>query len=70
MSEHGREIMLSDFAMIVGGLGNLVQPEVQDTKKKCEEYIKAWHLSTEDIKKFIVSHYVSLIFEIAHTAIG
>ncbi len=55
--------MLSDFSMIVGGLGKLVQPEVQDNKKKCEEYIKAWHLSTEDLKIFIVSNYVSGDFE-------
>lgn len=63
MSEHGRQIMLSDFSMIVGGLGKLVQPEVQDNKKKCEEYIKAWHLSTEDLKIFIVSNYVRGDFE-------
>lgn len=50
--------MLSDFSMIVGVLGKLVQPEVQENKKKCEEYIKAWHLSTEDLKIFIVSNYV------------
>ena len=50
--------MLSDFTMIVGGLGKLVQPEVQENRKKCEEYIKAWKMSTEDLKNFIVSHYV------------
>ena len=43
VSEHGREIMLSDFNMIMGGLGKLVQSEVSENKKNCEEYIKAWH---------------------------
>jgi len=57
VSEHGREIMLSDFSMIVGGLGKLVQPEVDENKKNCEEYIKAWHKSTEELKDFIVANY-------------
>lgn len=49
--------MLSDFSMIVGGLGKLVQPEVYENKKNCEEYIKAWHKSTEELKDFIVANY-------------
>ena len=56
--------MLSDFTMIVGGLGKLVQAEVQENKKKCEEYIKAWKMSTEDLKNFIVSSYVIVILRL------